>query len=137
MPLQIAQFTGPQTVPKGDQYHGRVAMTVAARFASCSHQGFDLGGGKIFPRSRNWGIYDGRCSALGHLETVIRDILDGQYNDPACVVAFNVAEGWAREVTGDVAREVLKRAISENKSLPGTVRDLLNARQVKRLNCPA
>jgi len=47
------------------------------------------------------------------------------YTDPACVVAFNIAEGWARDVTGDVAREVLKRAISENKSLPGTVRDFI------------
>ena len=64
----VAQFTGPQTVPKGDQYHGRVAMT-AARFASRSHQGFDLGGGKIFARSRNWGIYDGWGSALGDYET--------------------------------------------------------------------
>ena len=28
-------------------------------------------------------------------ETVIQDLLTGQYNDPIRVVAFNTAEGWS------------------------------------------
>ena len=82
-------------------------------------------------------IYRETAEAEANLETVIRDILDGQYNNPACVVAFNVAEGWAREVTGDVAREVLKRAMSENKSLPGTVRDFIERETGEEIKLPA
>ena len=74
-------------------------------------------------------IYRETAEAEADLETVIRDILDGQYNNPACVVAFNVAEGWAREV--------LKRAMSENKSLPGTVRDFIEREPGEEVKLPA
>ena len=39
--------------------------------------------------------------------TVIRDISDGQYSNPVRVVAFNTAEGWSRDVTEDIAREIV------------------------------
>src|SRR6476469_9080956 len=42
--------------------------------------------------------------------TVIRDIIDGQYNNPVRVVAFNTAEGWSRDVSEDIAREMLDLA---------------------------
>jgi hypothetical protein len=32
--------------------------------------------------------------------TLVRNLFDGQYEDPACIVAFNTAEGWSRDVTG-------------------------------------
>ena len=32
------------------------------------------------------------------LETVIQDLLSGQYNNPIRVVAFNTLEHWAQEV---------------------------------------
>ena len=35
---------------------------------------------------------------------MIEDIITGQYNDPSRIIAFNMAEGWARDVTEDVAR---------------------------------
>jgi len=38
------------------------------------------------------------------LETVIVDLLSGQYN-PVRVVGFNTAEGWAQDVSADVAHE--------------------------------
>jgi hypothetical protein len=31
--------------------------------------------------------------------TLIQDLLDGQYDDPVRIVAFNTAEGWSRDVT--------------------------------------
>src|SRR5215212_3198172 len=40
-------------------------------------------------------------------ETVIADIASGQYEHPVRVVAFNTAEGWSRDVTEDIAREML------------------------------
>jgi len=43
-------------------------------------------------------------------ETVIRDITDGQYSNPVRVIAFNTAEGWSRDVTEDIAREMIDQA---------------------------
>ena len=63
-------------------------------------------------------IYRETAEAEADLETVIRDILDGQDNAPACVVAFNIAEGWARDVTGDVAcaRDLWEQILARNRS---------------------
>jgi hypothetical protein len=33
-------------------------------------------------------------------ETVISDLIDGQYSNPARVIAFNTAERWSRDVSG-------------------------------------
>jgi hypothetical protein len=52
--------------------------------------------------------------------TVVEDILSGQYSHPIRVVAFNTAEGWARDVTEDIANAVLSKAQSEQRSI-GTV----------------
>jgi len=41
---------------------------------------------------------------------VIRNISDGQYSNPVRVVSFNTAEGWSRDVTEDIAREILDLA---------------------------
>ena len=56
------------------------------------------------------------------LDTVINDMLAGQYQNPVRVVAFNTAEGWARDVSEDIAWEVLKRSVSEGKALPAPTR---------------
>jgi hypothetical protein len=39
------------------------------------------------------------------LETVIADLMSGQYSSPVRIVAFNTAERWARDVSEDVACE--------------------------------
>jgi len=33
------------------------------------------------------------------LDTVIKDLLSGQYNDPQRIIAFNTAEGWSEDVS--------------------------------------
>jgi hypothetical protein len=43
------------------------------------------------------------------LETVITDLLDGQYNSPVRVIGFNTAEGWSRDVSEDIAHEIRRR----------------------------
>ena len=43
-------------------------------------------------------------------ENTLRRIADGQFTNPVRVVAFNTAEGWARDVTEDLAWEMLGRA---------------------------
>lgn len=42
-------------------------------------------------------------------ETVIRDLLDGQYSNPVRVVAFNTAEGWSRDASEDIADALRRR----------------------------
>jgi hypothetical protein len=52
------------------------------------------------------------------LETVIQGMLVGEYKKPVRVVAFNSAEGWSRDVSEDIAWEVLKRASEQGITLP-------------------
>ena len=41
--------------------------------------------------------------AQADMKTVVADMLSGQYRHPLRVVAFNTAEGWARDVSADIA----------------------------------
>jgi len=43
---------------------------------------------------------------------LVRNLLDGHYENPARIVAFNTSEGWSRNVTVDIADELrrLRRA---------------------------
>jgi hypothetical protein len=49
--------------------------------------------------------------------TIVENILSGQYSHPLRVIAFNTAEGWARDVTEDIARAVLVKACDEDRSI--------------------
>ena len=49
--------------------------------------------------------------------TIVENILSGEYSHPLRVVAFNTAEGWASDVTEDIARVVLSKARSEPRSI--------------------
>ena len=49
--------------------------------------------------------------------TIVENILSGEYSHPLRVIAFNTAEGWARDVTEDIARSVLSLAQSEHRSI--------------------
>jgi hypothetical protein len=44
-----------------------------------------------------------------NLETVISDLIAGQYSDPVRVVAFNTRERWSDDVSEDIAREIMRR----------------------------
>jgi hypothetical protein len=44
-------------------------------------------------------------------------MLAGQYDRPLEVVAFNVSEGWSRDVSEDIAGLVVERARSEQRTL--------------------
>ena len=52
------------------------------------------------------------------LETVIRNMLAGEYRKPVRVVAFNTGEFWSRDVSEDVSWEVIKRAVDTGTRLP-------------------
>src|SRR5277367_2384447 len=50
-------------------------------------------------------------------ETIIRNFLTSQYTNALRVVAFNTAEGWSRDVSEDIAGEVLERAFDADDNL--------------------
>jgi hypothetical protein len=65
-------------------------------------------------------VYRETDEERARLNTVIDDFLTGQFNRPVRDVVFNTAEGWSRDVSEDVAWEVLRRATNEGRSLPAT-----------------
>ena len=52
------------------------------------------------------------------LETIISDLLVGQYTEPVRVVGFNVAERWARDVSEGVADEIRRRCDMQMREVP-------------------
>ena len=46
-------------------------------------------------------------------ESVIADLLKGQYSNPVRIVAFNTAENWSRDVSEDIADELSRRLALE------------------------
>ena len=52
------------------------------------------------------------------LETIITDMPHGKYSRPVRVIGFNTAEGWSRDVSEDVARELRQRRSNQDRDLP-------------------
>lgn len=60
-----------------------------------------------------------------NFETVITDLLDGQYSNPIRIFCFNVAEGWSRDASEDVAQELRRRCDLEGRDLPSSIQDFV------------
>ena len=59
------------------------------------------------------------------LESVICDLVAGQYNNPVRVVAFNTAERWANDVSEDIAREIRRRSDVAYEDLSSTIEEFV------------
>jgi hypothetical protein len=59
------------------------------------------------------------------LETVIQDLLGGQYNNPIGVFGFNPAEGWSKDVSHDVARELRQRCDLQMRDVPSSIQEFV------------
>jgi hypothetical protein len=59
------------------------------------------------------------------LETVITDLLDGQYNNPARVIGFNTTEGWSRDVSEDIAHQIRRRCDLQMTDPPPSLQSFL------------
>jgi hypothetical protein len=59
------------------------------------------------------------------LETVITDLLSGQYTDPVRVVSFNTSEHWSEDVSEDIARELRRRCDLKAEDLPSAIADFV------------
>ena len=59
------------------------------------------------------------------LETIITDLLSGQFNDPARVVAFNTLEHWSEDVSEYIAFEIQSRCDIEGTAVPDHIQDFV------------
>jgi hypothetical protein len=59
-------------------------------------------------------------------ETVIISLLDRQYSNPVRVIAFNTAERWSRDVSEDIADELVMRLASIDEDAPAGVQDFID-----------
>lgn len=50
-------------------------------------------------------------------ETVLRDVISGQYAYPVRIVAFNAIKGWSRDATEDIANALAEHAARERLDL--------------------
>ena len=71
------------------------------------------------------------------LETVIGDLMSGQYSDPVRVVAFNTAEQWSADVSQDVAHEIRRRADLAGDDLAPSIMEFVEtqAGPARQLSC--
>lgn len=60
-------------------------------------------------------------------ETVLRDIISGQYAYPVRIVVFNAVEGWSRDVTEDIADALADRAAREGVDLSPALQAFVQA----------
>jgi hypothetical protein len=60
-----------------------------------------------------------------NIQSVVEDLLDGQYNNPVRVIGFNAAERISRDVTNDVARELRQRCADQSRDPPAFLQDFL------------
>ena len=61
--------------------------------------------------------YRETAEEAANFNTVVDDLIAGQFNYPIRVIAFNFSEGWSRDVSDHVAREVLERVAKEDMQL--------------------
>jgi hypothetical protein len=59
------------------------------------------------------------------LETVILGLLEGEYNNPIRVVAFNTAEGWSRDASADIAQELRRRCDLQMRDVPYNIHEFV------------
>ena len=59
------------------------------------------------------------------LETIIDDLMSGQFYDPVRVLAFNTLEQWLEDVSVDVAAEIQTRCDIEGEPVPEHVKDFV------------
>ena len=60
------------------------------------------------------------------IETILQDLLAGEYHNPIRVIAFNTAERWSEDVSEDIARELQRRCDLQLTDVPFTLQDFVD-----------
>jgi hypothetical protein len=75
---------------------------------------------------RNGGAWREADVEATDLETVILDMLGGQYKSPLRVVAFNTTGKWSQDVSADVAHELRQRCDLQLRDVPFFLQDFVD-----------
>ena len=59
------------------------------------------------------------------LETVIADLMAGEFNSPVRVIAFNMLGHWADDVSRQITEEIQKRCDLAGKPVPECILDFV------------
>jgi hypothetical protein len=58
-------------------------------------------------------------------ESLIRDLMGGQYNNPVRIVCFNTAQGTSRDATLDIVQEIQDRVSRKGEEISPGLRDFI------------
>jgi hypothetical protein len=72
------------------------------------------------------GVWRQADAETADLETIILDLLEGQYKNPVRVVGFNTAEGWSQDVSADAAQELRRRCDLLARDIPFFLQDFVD-----------
>ena len=61
------------------------------------------------------------------IETIVADLLAGQFHDPVRVTAYNTLEHWSRDISREIAAEIQTRCDIEGTAVPGHVDDFVHS----------
>jgi hypothetical protein len=78
---------------------------------------------------RNGALWREADAETTDLETVIVDLMSGEYRNPVRVVAFNTAEHWSQDVSEDVACEIRRRFDLQAADVPSALQDFVEAHE--------
>jgi len=68
--------------------------------------------------------------------TLVGDLLEGQYNSPVRVIAFNTAEGWSRDVSEEIADALAQRYAHEGCEIPAALEDFIDRHRTSAAQLP-
>jgi hypothetical protein len=66
-------------------------------------------------------------------DTIVRNMVDGQYNRPLRVIALNPTEGWSRDVSEEIAKAVLTATEVDNRELTAGTRAFVETQRLRTL----
>jgi hypothetical protein len=69
------------------------------------------------------------------LESIIGELMSGQFNDPVRITAFNTLEHWSDDVTAEVAAEIQTRCDMDGEPVPEHLKEFM-ARQAGPVRRP-
>ena len=66
-------------------------------------------------------------------DTIVRNMIEGQYNHPLRVIALNPAEGWSRDVSEEIAKAVVTAAEADDRVLTAGTSAFVETQRLRTL----
>jgi hypothetical protein len=81
----------------------------------------------VIDRFRTGAVYRETEVEQTDLETIVSDLLTGQFNDPIRIAAFNTLEHWAADVSAEIAAEIQIRCDIQGEPMPDHLSDFMHS----------